>query len=56
MNNFICHYLPEKVINIQHVMPSSCKPIENHVHSRLLGVPNERDEKHGFDGMLERNR
>ena len=56
MNNSICHYLPEKVVNIQHVTPSSCKPIGNHVYSRLLGAPNERDERSGFDGMLERNR
>jgi hypothetical protein len=56
MNNSIGHDFPEKVVKIQHVMPSSCKPIENHVCSRLLGVPNERDERSGFDGMLERNR
>ena len=56
MNNHHCHTPPEKIVNIQHVMPSSCKPIENHVYSRLLDPSNDTDERHDFDAMLERNR
>lgn len=44
------------VVHIHHLMHSSCKPIENRVYSRLLGMHHGDEKRRESDELSERNR
>ena len=53
LNNRFIIATPKKLVNLQRLITTPCKPSRNPVYSRLLCAAKD-DERNGFDGDVER--